>query len=745
MRLLLSALAILFLPALTFLGSLVASLYYWPAPALLQDIPYGGAVLAADGKLLRLGLSQDGFYRLPAALDNIAPHMVTSTLEYEDRFFFSHPGVNPVALLRSAASYCVGQGRTPGASTITMQVARLKFHLTTSTPMGKLRQLLLALVLERHYSKQEILEAYFQLAPYGGNIEGVEAAARIYFDKPAARLTPGEAVALAVTPQNPAARNPGNGSRSTQARLLLARKLTPDLAAVAPLKVRHPCDLPFYAPHLSLQLLARGSGVFQTGLELNLQKQLERMVTDYVAATNGVQNASALLLDSQTMKISALVGSADYYQEAIAGQVDGTRARRSPGSTLKPFIYAKALDEGLIHPMSILPDTPRSFSGYDPENFDRGFKGPISARDALLASRNLPAVTLAQKLRQPGLYGLLNKAQVDFPQSADYYGLALVLGGAEVTMRELAGLYATLANGGIWQPLRVTEDDPQKPVRLFSPEAAWLTLQMLRREPGQWPCKTGTSNSYRDAWTCGLVGKYVLVVWVGDFENQPGSRFVGAEVALPLFQHLANAVALSKAQRPSASEPPADLNIGRLTVCSATGDVYRGQCALSAETWFIPGVSPVRDSGILQPILLDRQTGLRACLPDPATTQEVWWEVWPPDIRQLFEVAGVSKPPLPDWLPGCEGQTTVFSGAPGILLPAGEEIVRLPGGSLHLQAQATSDSGRIHWYSGNRYLGSSLAGEVLSCPQPPGDALEILAVDDQGRSTRKRYAIVSVE
>ncbi len=330
--------------------------------------------------------------------------------------------------------------------------------------------MLRALELERHYSKAQLLEAYLNLAPYGRNIEGVGAASEIYFGKEPAQLTLHEAIALSLIPQSPARRAlrmHGDASAQLAARNRLYARLTKSDAAIGEsFSPRAEAKHGMLAPHSTTEILAQTTErEVQSTLDLDLQRLLERRVANFVAAnqTRGIHNAAAMLVDARTMEVLAQVGSADFANESIDGQVDGTRSARSPGSTLKPFVYALALDQGLIHPLTMLKDAPRSFGAFDPENFDREFVGPIKATDALARSRNIPAVTLASELRGPTLYGFLKRAGVNLPRDEKFYGLALPLGGAEVTMEDLVRLYAMLANGGELRPLRRVlgeNDDP---------------------------------------------------------------------------------------------------------------------------------------------------------------------------------------------------------------------------------------------------------------------------------------------
>lgn len=719
-----------------------------PAEDILGSTSFSGMVLDSNDRPMRFGLSGDSKYRMRVSLDEIAPEAVQALLDYEDRFFYNHPGVNPFSLLRACLS--LGSARRVGGSTITMQVARLRYGLRTSTVPGKIRQILLALALEARHSKREILEAYFNLAPYGGNIEGIEAASRIYFQKPSSQLTLSESRSLAVVPQNPIARNPARGARFAEGRSRIAGE------RLLPLAISGPSRLPFVAPHLSLEILEKNPGATsQTTIDSSLQRLIEQSLLNYTSRGRGygMDNAAAMLVRWTDMQVCALAGSANFHSDRISGQIDGTAARRSPGSTLKPFIYALALDAGLIHPGTILADTPRSFGGYDPENFDRAFRGPVDAGEALRSSRNLPAIFLASQLPQPGLYGFLKSAGVEFQFGEAHYGLSLVLGGAEVSMRELAALYAMLANQGVYRPLRFLRADPcPAGAPLLSPEAAWLTLEMLKRPEAvarsrgadvNLYYKTGTSNGMRDAWTCGIVGEYALVVWIGNFDNSSNPNFVGARAALPLFEELARQLGGRNLLRERLNLPPAALKLVEAEFCANTGDIYAGQCESVEKGWLIAGVSPLRDTQILRRILVDDATGLRSCIRASTPYSEMWWEFWPSDLEQAFEKAGIHKPKPPEWLPECRDATRQGK-APRILLPkrnvtyqrlAGQENFQLP-----LLAAADADAGMISWYAGKRYLGKARAGETIFWNAPPGRQV-ITAVDSAGRSARQECVI----
>jgi penicillin-binding protein 1C len=352
-----------------------------------------------------------------------------------------------------------------------MQLARRLYRIDSRSIGGKLKQAGAALWIEARYSKREILEAYLNLAPYGGNVEGVGAASLVYFRKSAASLVLPEMLALAVIPQNPRQRLVGAAApgalRAARARLWARwqerhpedRRWQADMQLA--LHTESKANMPFLAPHLvdlllhEQQQVQETQGEIDSSLDLRAQRVLERVIGDYLRsrAETGVVNASAMLVDTSTMQVRALVGSADYSNSAIAGQVNGTLGRRSPGSTLKPFIYGLALDQGLLHPKTVLRDTPSAFGAFTPENFDGRFVGPLPAEDALIRSRNVPAVAVAARLSRPDLYDFLKQAGVAHMDTREHYGLALVLGGGEVSMEELVQMYAMLANGGQWRPV----------------------------------------------------------------------------------------------------------------------------------------------------------------------------------------------------------------------------------------------------------------------------------------------------
>ncbi len=753
---------------------LFAALLFSPKPNLAAGASGSRLFTDREGRILRLTLTDDQKYRMPISLEHIPADLIEATLLYEDRAFFHHPGVNPLALARALFSMIKG-GRRMGGSTLTMQLARLSEKMNTHTISGKLRQIWRALIIERHYSKREILEAYLNTAPYGGNVEGAGAAARIYFHKDISRLSLPECLALATVPQHPAARHPlavrGKTLLTARGRLhALWNKRHEDSSAFAkaPLQIFSPKDLPWEAPHAVNSLLENkmdlpNSGTVRTTLDLALQKLLERLLKRSVERGEiwGMRNAAALLLDWKTGEIRALVGSANFFNSEIHGQIDGTAARRSPGSTLKPFVYALALEQGLIHPQTILADTPRTFANYDPENADGVFRGPISAGEALRASRNIPAIALASRLSEPGIYGFLKTHGVAFTKSAQHYGLALVLGGAEVTMRELAALYATLPNNGLWRPCTLMPNSDAA-VQALTPEAAFITLDMLKAPPpsggeAEISWKTGTSNGRRDAWTAGVFGPYVLVVWVGNFDGKPNGAFTGIHAAAPLFFDIFRALK-GRGLANGEQRSPQTLHITRVPVCEATGDVdlalctagperSQGSSATHVDTWFIPGVSPIRSSGVLKELIIDNETGMRQCIDIPGKTRRVIWECWPSDIRRLFRQAGRTKPSPPPLVPECRDLAAAIPGKIPVITSPRRGVVYASSLSaprrIPLQADAENDAEIIYWFADTRFLGKRTSDTPLFWMPVPG-ATTIRAIDSAGRVGAMRVHVERV-
>ena len=795
-------------------GAGAALLLVWaflPKPDLYGDASFSSLVTDRHGRPLRLRPAADGRYRLFTPLEDVAAVLRDATLLYEDRHFFAHPGVSPPALARAAWTTYVRRSRPVGGSTITMQLARMRFGLYTRSPLGKIAQAARALQIERHYTKDEILEAYLNLAPYGGAVEGAGAASRVYFDKPASALNPGEALALAVIPQNPAARFPaaaGGREALLKARERLLRRWrkqggrAPGVV-LAP-SFRSPARLPFRAPHFVRDHVPHtGAAEIRTTLDLDLQTLVEARVREHVRRRQreGIRNAAAMLVDHRNGELLALVGSADFFDEAIDGQVNGARARRSPGSTLKPLLYGLALDAGLVHPMTLLADAPRRYAGFAPENFDRGFLGPVFARDALIHSRNVPAVDMLARLGARRFRDWLEAAGVSRLRPAEEYGLTLALGGGEVTMEELARLYAMLASGGVAQeivsvpdrdgppppsaysgpgrspiPVRPDHRFRRKPItdsgagrspasgrarpegappsrRGLSAEASFLVLDALydaprpsapalrtdAAPPAAW--KTGTSFGFRDAWSVGVVGRFVLAVWVGNFDATANPAFVGRTAAAPLFFSIADSLPGVRGG-PLRPRPGPNLDVRRVAVCAPTGDLPGPHCPRKGWSWFIPGVSPIKVSTVHRAAPVDAATGLRACRSGARGVREEVFEFWPSDLEAVLRRAGIAVRRPPPWSPGCGMDTLAATGeAPRIHSPLSAVTYHAPGadaaaagqGGVLFAATAEADAKRLFWFVNDRLVAEVARGGRHFWTPRPG-RFTVRAVDDAGRA-----------
>jgi penicillin-binding protein 1C len=548
------------------------------APSL--GIPLSQAVLDRDGRLLRAFPLAGGRLRLPVEPGVVDPGLVRMLLAVEDRRFYAHSGVDPLALAR--AGWQLGtRGRiVSGGSTVTMQLVRLIDGLDTRGAGGKLRQCLGALALERRADKAAILAAYLTLAPYGGNLEGIRAGSLAWLGKEPGRLSAAESALLVALPQAPEARRPDRdpaAARRARDRVL-ARALalglidaeTEGAARREPVPSRRR-PFPLLAPHLG-ERLARGHPgrpELRLALDAGLQSRLEQLAAERAAALDRRVSVAILAADHGSGQVLASVGSAGYLDAAREGYVDMTIAPRSPGSTLKPLIYGLAFESGIAHPESLIEDRPTAFAGYAPANFDRSFQGTVTVRRALALSLNVPAVQLLDSVGPARLVARLRRAGAR-PSLADTSppGLAIGLGGVGTTLTDLVRLYGAIARGGRPMPLVETLDPPQPPqagpqARVLDERSAWYLASILREVPAPANAapaglafKTGTSYGYRDAWALGWDGRHVVGVWVGRPDGAPVPGLVGIDAAAPI---LVDAFARLGPLAPLPAAPPGAL------------------------------------------------------------------------------------------------------------------------------------------------------------------------------------------
>ena len=526
----------------------------WVAATELPNLSLPASVEVVDrnGTLLRAYTVADGRWRMAAMLAEVDPDYLAMLIAYEDKRFYDHAGVDWRSVLR-AGWQAVKNGRVvSGGSTLTMQVARLLEESGTGKMGGKLRQMRVALALEQRLSKDQILQLYLLLAPYGGNLEGVRAASLAYFGKEPKRLTPAEAALLVAIPQAPEARRPDrHPGRAAMARgRVLDRALRDGLISeeearqvageVVP-EARRP--VPMLAPHLADRAVAAGGARHQLTIEAGLQAALETLAAEAVAGKGDQLQIAILAADHRSGEILASVGSAGFLADRRQGFVDMTQALRSPGSTLKPLVYALAFDEGLAHPETMIDDRPVQFGTYAPQNFDKMWRGTIRLREALQLSLNIPVVLLTEALGPAKLIAAMERAGMHPALKGDEPGLAISLGGVGVSLQDMVQLYATLARGGVALPLRFTGEGAEGQ-RVVSAVAAWQVGDILAGLPpppgapeNRLAYKTGTSYGHRDAWAIGFDGRYVVGVWMGRADGTPVPGAFGADTAAPvLFQ-----------------------------------------------------------------------------------------------------------------------------------------------------------------------------------------------------------------
>jgi penicillin-binding protein 1C len=527
-----------------------------PLP-LTQAREVSTSIVDRNGKLLRAYAMADGRWRLPVdAKTGVDPGYLRLLLASEDRRFKSHAGVDPLALARAAFQLATRGHIVSGGSTITMQLARLMEPRRQRSVYAKLRQIVRALEIERQMNKDQILDLYLALAPFGGNLEGIRAASIAYFGKEPKRLSLAESALLVALPQSPETRRLDRypqAARAARDRVLdrmveegrVSKEDAAQAKAVPVQGLRKP--MPILAPHSSDQAIAivKDAPVIKLTLDSNLQKVLEPLARDRAIALGPNISVGIIVVDNESGDVLARVGSADYFDAGRAGQVDITRAVRSPGSTLKPFIYGLAFEDGFVHPESLIDDRPIRFGSYAPENFDMTYQGTVPVKRALQLSLNVPAIALLDRVGASRLSSRLRQAGVNLVlPKEEAPGLAMGLGGVGVTLQDLVQLYAGLARLGNTRPLReivTAHDDQRDPLRLLDQVAAWQVGNVLMGTPppengvhGRIAFKTGTSYGDRDAWSVGFDGRMTIGVWVGRPDGAPVPGLIGRAAAAPI-------------------------------------------------------------------------------------------------------------------------------------------------------------------------------------------------------------------
>jgi penicillin-binding protein 1C len=743
-------------------------------------------VTARDGSPLRAFADARGVWRYPATPEQVSPLYVQALLGYEDRWFWRHPGINPVALLRAGGQLLGSRRIVSGGSTLTMQVARIVdpgLHgARTRRVGGKLRQVLRALQLEAHLSKRQILTLYLERAPFGGTIEGVEAASWAYLGKPASRLSHAEAALLAVLPQAPSRLRPDRFPDAAQAARdkLLARMAARGvwtraqvddarIENVVSRRLRTPMDAALLARRLHVAQPA-ASRIVST-LDTALQRALEERVAAYFSDLPPRTSAALLVVDNASLEARAYVGSVAFADKARLGHVDMVQAWRSPGSTLKPFLYGMALDDGLIHSESLLVDAPQSFGGYRPSNFDSAFNGPIGAAEALRLSLNVPAVDLLDRVGPARFAARLEHAGLvlKFPGGAAP-NLSLILGGAGARLEDLVGTFAALHRGGIAGHVRYTPDAPNVERRLLSPGAAWIVREILAANPrpgeregmfdtGRRPrvaWKTGTSYGFRDAWAIGGTPRYSVGVWVGRPDGTPLPGQYGAVTALPLLFEVIDSLPRSP------NDPlrlPMPAGVAETDICWPLGIAADAQppalCKKRMPAWTLDGAVP--------PTFAERQArlwsaGVEAFSVDAVTGKRLSAECHAPHVPRQRQVArwpalampwlpaawraDASLPPLsPDCADDGRGGTEALH-IEGV--NDGATLARAPGqaSGVRLSLRALGATARVQWLLDGRWIGETEGARPLSHEFDEAGLHELTALGDSGAWDSLRFRLL---
>lgn len=756
---------------------------------LPDKIEYSTIVTDERDAVINAYLTRDEKWRMKTELDEISPLLRKTIVAKEDRWFYYHPGVNVLAIGRAMMKNMVRMKRTSGASTITMQVARMMEPRKRTLPT-KFIEMFRALQLEWKYSKNEILQLYLNLVPYGGNIEGVKAASLLYFKKDPDHLSLAEITALSIIPNRPSSLVMGrNNDLIVKERNRWLQKFARDKvftqkeiedALAEPLTASRGV-VPHYVPHLSYKLKRGNSDyLIRTNIRLNTQLKVEKLVEDYVRSLRliNIRNAAVVVVDNKTHKVITYVGSGSFADTIDGGQVNGAAAIRQPGSTLKPLLYGMCIDEGLLTPKKVINDVPINYSGYAPENYDQKFNGYVSVEYALEHSLNIPSV---KSLRQLGKDRLVNQLiDLDFKQvkkDRNQLGLSMILGGCGTTLEELTGLFSAFANEGLYvrpEFIRSSQVERQssrvygftgsqveaknswvggKRVQVLSKAASYMISDILSKVnrpdfPLNWQAtermpkiawKTGTSYGRRDAWSIGYNKEFTVGVWVGNFSAQGVPELSGANTATPLLFKIFNTIDYDSDAGWFA--PPEECEMRQ--ICSVTGMPPSPYCTNIILDYFIPLVSSTTTCQHMQEVKVTADSSMAFCN-DCAPATGYLKKLYPliaPEMQDYYEVNHITYQKIPPHNPDCE---KVFRGdAPQITSPLnGNEyfISKKDPEPLQLSATAGNDVTKLYWYINDRFYKATGVQEKQFF-MPTEGAVKISCTDDKGRNRNIRISV----
>jgi len=748
----------------------------WPLPLPKDDL--ARVVLAEDGTPLWRFADANGVWRYPVQTSEVSPYYLDALLTYEDRWFYQHPGVNPLALARATWQNLSGARVVSGGSTLSMQVARL-LDPHSRTFHGKLRQLWRTAQLEWHLSKEEILNLYLNRAPFGGTLQGVAAASWAYLGKSPSQLTHAEAALLAVLPQAPSRLRPDrHPQRAQEARDKVLRRLAEfqvwphaavDEALEEPLLLAPRLE-PSLAPLLARRLNRPDSPpLIRTTLDATLQRRLEDLLLGWRARLPEHTSAAILVVEEETMAVRAYLGSVDINDAKRFGHVDMISALRSPGSTLKPFLYGMALDEGLIHSESLLQDVPRRYGDYRPGNFSMGFTGAVPASTALSSSLNLPAVQLLEAYGPKRFAAEMRMGGVPLalPALAEP-NLALILGGAGSRLEDLVSGYSAFARDGKSATLRLQPDDTLRERPLLSPGAAWIVRRILsgqarpdrdpRAELVQRPVlawKTGTSYGFRDAWAIGVGPRYLIGVWIGRPDGTPVPGQFGLASAAPLMLQVHDVLTNRDSQRGiSAPVKPVPANVGAAAICWPLGQPMSRSdpnCRRQRFAWTLDNTTPPTLQALDQPLSVGlmesvwvNAKGLRVDAHCPGAERKNI-ALWPAPLEPWLPRAERREARIPAADPDCPPPALAASSPLSIVGVREGDQLRLPAASqqaLRLKISALGGSGRRWWFLNGAPLGDSANQDFISASFEQLGRYQLSVLDEAGQTARLEFSVV---
>jgi penicillin-binding protein 1C len=736
---------------------------------LPDKVTYSTLVTDNKGEVIHAFLTPDEKWRMKTELSEISPLLRKTIIQKEDKYFYRHLGVNPIAIGRALLTNIFTGRRISGASTITMQVARA-LEPKRRNIGNKMIEVFRAFQLEWKYSKDEILQLYLNLVPYGGNIEGVKSASVLYFGKNPDHLSLAEITALSIIPNRPSSLVLGKNNeeiikqrnkwllRFAREKIFTQKEIEDALAE--PLTAKRQI-VPKEAPHLSNKLRQNGETIIHTYLDRNTQLKMEKLVSDYVRnlRLKNIHNAAVMIIDNETHRVIAYVGSGDFSDSTDGGQVNGAAAVRQPGSTLKPLVYGLCFDEGLLTPKKIMNDVPVNYGGYTPENYDKQFNGPVSVEYALEHSLNIPAVKALNLLGTDKMIDPL--VQIGFrqiEQKQKGLGLSLILGGCGTTLEQMTGLYSAFSNEGLfYPPVFHASDSMTKPIRILSSDASYMVTDILSRInrpdfPLYWDAtahlpriawKTGTSYGRRDAWSIGFNKKYTVGVWVGNFSGVGNALLSGAETATPLLFRIFNTLDYD-ADR-SWFTPPDGLE--QRIICSETGMTPAEHCTNLVLDYFLPGISSTQlcNNYTLIAISEDEKISYcKSCQPEKNFKMK-GYKMISPDLQNWMDASNAALEKIPDHNPLCE--KIFLEGRPNIISPVnGSEylISKKNPEPLQLSCETGNDVSRVYWYINNQFYKSTDAGGKQFFIPVEG-INKISCTDDKGRNRDIQITVKHVD